>query len=123
MADRYETVLLVEDEELVRMSGADLLDDAGYRVVEAASADEALRVLEADPNAVHILVTDVHMPGSMDGLGLVQAVDRRWPHVRLVVTSGLARYSSRDIPDHGRFVPKPWRIGTMVEAFQAAARG
>jgi CheY-like chemotaxis protein len=122
MSDRRETVLLVGDEALLRMAAADLLDDAGFTVVEAASADETLRVLETDPDAVHVLVTDVHMPGSMDGLGLAAEVDRRWPHVRLIVTSGLARYSDQDIPDSVRFVPKSWHLAAMVGAIHAAGR-
>ncbi len=120
MSDARQTVLLVEEEDLVRASAADLLDDAGFRVVEAADADEALRVLEADADAIQILLTDVHMPGSMDGLGLTAQVDERWPHIGLVVTSGLARYSSRDIPDHGQFVPKPWKMDIMIGAIAAA---
>lgn len=122
MADRRETVLLVDDEALPRMAAADLLDDAGFRVVEASSADEALRLLQGDPEDFDILVTDVHMPGSMDGLALAAEVDRRWPRIVLVVTSGLARYSDRDIPDHGRFVPKPWTIASMVGAIEGAGR-
>lgn len=122
MADRRGTVLLVDDEALLRMTAVDLLDDAGFHVIEAASADEALRLLEGDPGAIDVLVTDVHMPGSMDGIGLAMEVDRRWPRIVLVVTSGLARYSDRDIPDHGRFVPKPWTVVSMVEAIEGAGR-
>jgi CheY-like chemotaxis protein len=91
-----ETVLLVEDEALVRMLGVDVLEEAGYRVIEAANADVALKVLEADPDAIAILVTDVHMPGSMDGEGLARIVDQRWPWIRVIITSGQARLS--DLP-------------------------
>lgn len=66
-------VLLVEDEPLVRMTAADELDDAGFRVLEAKNADEALVVLEAHSSEVQVLFTDVNMPGSMDGA---------WGHVR-----------------------------------------
>jgi CheY-like chemotaxis protein len=116
------TVLLVDDEDLLRTCAADLLAEAGYHVIEAASADEALGVLQADPDAVHILVTDVHMPGSMDGLGLATEVDRRWPQIALVVASGLAQYTDRDIPDHGRFVRKPWALPVMVQAIEGAGQ-
>lgn len=122
MEEARETVLLVDDEALVRMGAADMLEEAGFRVIEAASADEALRCLTADPGNIDVLVTDVHMPGALDGMDLAREVDRSWPHIRLVVTSGLARYSDRDIPDHGRFVPKPWILPRMVEAITGAGR-
>src|SRR3984893_8424442 len=62
-------VLIVEDEHLVRVTSADLLAEAGFEVLEAANADEALRILEATP-VVRVVFTDVEMPGSLDGLGL-----------------------------------------------------
>jgi two-component system, response regulator PdtaR len=117
-----ETVLLVEDEALVRMLGVDVLEEAGYRVIEAANADLALKVLEADPDAISILVTDVHMPGSMDGEGLARIVDQRWPWIRIIITSGQARLSSEDVPDHGRFVPKPWVVDAMMKAIRSAGQ-
>jgi CheY-like chemotaxis protein len=117
-----ETVLLVEDEALVRMLGVDVLEEAGYRVIEAANADVALKVLEADPDAISILVTDVHMPGSMDGEGLARIVDQRWPWIRIIITSGQARLSSEDVPDHGRFVPKPWVADAMMKAIRSAGQ-
>ena len=117
-----ETVLLVEDEALVRMLGVDVLEEAGYRVIEAANADVALKVLEADPDAISILVTDVHMPGSMDGEGLARIVDQRWPWIRIIITSGQARLSSEDVPDHGRFVPKPWVVDAMMKAIRSAGQ-
>ena len=117
MTDAREMVLLVDDETLVRMAAADLLEEAGCRVIEAACADEALQWLTADPGAIEVLVTDVHMPGSMDGLDLARVVvHRQWPWIRLIVVSGLRGYSDRDLPDHGRFVAKPWRIDRMVDA-------
>jgi CheY-like chemotaxis protein len=107
-------VLLVEDEPLVRMTAADELDDAGFRVLEARNADEALVVLEAHSDEVQVLFTDVNMPGSMDGMALAERVYQRWPHVLLLISSGYARPHPDEIPDHGRFVPKPYRGETLV---------
>jgi two-component system, response regulator PdtaR len=107
-------VLLVEDEPLVRMTAADELDDAGFRVLEAKNADEALVVLEAHSDEVQVLFTDVNMPGSMDGMALAERVYQRWPHVLLLISSGYARPHPDEIPDHGRFVPKPYRGETLV---------
>ena len=71
-------VLLVEDELLVRMTAADELEEAGFQVLEAANADVALTVLEARSDEVHVLFTDVHMPGSIDGMELAEQVHARW---------------------------------------------
>jgi two-component system, response regulator PdtaR len=107
-------VLVVEDEPLVRMTAADELEEAGFQVLEAINADEALKVLEARSNDVQVLFTDVDMPGSMDGIALAEEVYRRWPHVLLLISSGHARPHPDEIPDHGHFVPKPYIGPTLV---------
>ena len=107
-------VLVVEDEPLVRMTAADELEEAGFQVLEATNADEALKVLEARSDEVQVLFTDVHMPGSMDGMALAEQVSQRWPHVLLLISSGYARPHSDEIPDHGHFVPKPYIGATLV---------
>src|SRR3712207_5277267 len=84
-------VLLVDDEPLVRMTTADELEEAGFHVLEAANADVALVVLEARSKEVRLLLTDIDMPGSMNGLELAEAVHARWPHIALVVSSGYQR--------------------------------
>lgn len=78
-------VLLVEDEPLVRMTAADELDEAGFQVLEAKNADEALTLLEAHSDEVQVLFTDVDMLGSMDGMALAERVYQRWPHVLLLI--------------------------------------
>lgn len=107
-------VLFVEDEPLVRMLGTDVLEDAGFGVVEAGTGDEALERLEAHPE-VDVLFTDVRMPGSLDGVQLARIVHDRRPDVRLVVASAHARLRAEDLPDNGRFVPKPYRADEIVE--------
>ncbi|KAA2237876.1 response regulator [Salinarimonas soli] len=106
-------ILLVEDEPLVRMLGTDVLEDAGFLVVEAMDAQDALAQLEAHPE-VDILFTDVQMPGELDGVALARIVHDRRPDVRLVIASGRARLEPQDIPDNGRFVPKPYRPDELV---------
>ena len=107
-------VLLVEDEPLVRMTAADGLEEAGFQVLEAANADVALKVLEVRSNEVQVLFTDVDMPGSMDGMALAEQVHAKWPHILLLISSGYARPHPDEIPDHGHFVPKPYRAATVV---------
>jgi CheY-like chemotaxis protein len=107
-------VLVVEDEPLVRMTAIDELEEAGFVVLEAVNADVALTVLETRSEEVQVLFTDVHMPGSMDGMALAEQVHRRWPHIRLLISSGYARPHPDEIPDNGHFVPKPYRGATLV---------
>jgi CheY-like chemotaxis protein len=106
------TVLLVEDELFVRMIGADALSEAGYRVIEAGDADEALERLE-DGGDVQVLFTDIRMPGTMDGLALAGEVHRRWPTIRILLTSGDTRPTRAAIPDDGRFLAKPYRFEAL----------
>jgi CheY-like chemotaxis protein len=105
---RPVTVLVVEDEPLIRLDIADELSAAGFRVLDAADATEALELLEARAD-VSIVFTDVNMPGPIDGLELGREVKRRWPHVELIVTSGRERPARGALPPAARFLPKPYR--------------
>jgi two-component system, response regulator PdtaR len=110
MTDNKESkvpaILIVEDDFLLRVHSACLLGNAGFNVVEAENAEQALKRLEA--HKVDILFTDIHMPGNFDGLALARAVHNRWPHIKLLITSGQQRSRPEDIPDHGGFISKPF---------------
>ena len=106
-------VLIVEDDPLIRMFGVDLLEDAGFEVIDASSADEALAILERSPE-VRLVFTDIDMPGSMNGLELAELMHRRWPNVKLLVTSGHHMLSDSQIPDDGHFIPKPYSTLAVV---------
>lgn len=80
-------VLIVEDDLLIRMHAADLVQAAGFHPVEAANADDAVEILEARSD-VAVMFTDIQMPGSMDGLKLAAAVHDRWPPIKIIATSG-----------------------------------
>ncbi len=84
-------VLIVEDEPLIRMYAADLLEEDGFDVVEATTARAALAILEQRNGDVSALFTDVDMPGDMNGLELAGIVYSRWPHIAILVTSGVMR--------------------------------
>ena len=84
---RRPVVLIVEDEFLLRMDAADMIAAAGFEVIEAANADEAIEILEARPD-ITVVFTDIQMPGSMDGLKLARAVRGRWPPIKIIATSG-----------------------------------
>jgi two-component system, response regulator PdtaR len=101
-------VLIVEDEVLVRMDAASSIEDAGYVVYEAKDADEAIRQLELH-SEIRFVFTDVNMPGSMDGLKLAHYVRKRWPPVKLIITSGLVNLREEDMPTGAVFVQKPYQ--------------
>jgi two-component system, response regulator PdtaR len=115
------TVLVVEDESLIRMDIANCLQDAGFEVIEAPNADDAISILESR-NDIRLVFTDVDMPGSMDGLKLASFVRDRWPPIKLIVTSGHVPVSVADLPSGGRFFTKPYRgsqvAQTMMEMLQ-----
>ncbi len=103
--DEPRIVLVVEDEFQLRYNIVDFLDQAGFRTLEAANADEALVLLKN--NVVDTLYTDIDMPGSVDGLGLVAKVRSHWPSTRVIVTSGLVKLSHKDMEAGVTFVAKP----------------
>jgi two-component system, response regulator PdtaR len=107
-----QVVLIVEDEALIRMHAADMICDLGFEVIEAADADQAISLLESNPN-VSVVFTDIQMPGSMDGLRLVAAIRKRWPPVALLVTSGQLRPKDNELPENAHFLPKPYMMGEL----------
>ena len=113
-------ILVVEDEVLVRMLAVAIAEDGGFEALSAASADEAIEILESCSN-IRLVFTDVNMPGSMNGLGLAHAVRSRWPPVELLITSALGSITVKDLPDRGRFLPKPYDAATLSTAFQQMA--
>jgi len=120
LAVRRPVVLIVEDELLLRISAAEMVADAGFEVVEAGNADEAIAILEARPD-IHIVFTDIQMPGSMDGLKLAHFVRDGWPPVKLVATSGLVTISEGDLPEGGLFIGKPYTAARIAEILRSLA--
>jgi CheY-like chemotaxis protein len=100
-------VLIVEDEFLLRMEAVDMSASAGFEAIEAANADAAIEILETRRD-IAVVFTDIQMPGSMDGLKLARAVRGRWPPIKIVATSGHVHVAETDLPEGGRFVPKPY---------------
>ncbi len=106
-------VMVVEDEPLIRMNAADILEDEGFEVLEAATARAALAILEKRDGDIAALFTDVDMPGDMNGLELAGIVHHRWPHVALVITSGVVRVTGA-LPGDGVFIEKPYSAATTI---------
>jgi CheY-like chemotaxis protein len=117
------TVLIVEDEVFVRIVAADMLEESGFRVLEAGDAAEALEMIAAHEE-IAILFTDVNMPGEMDGIALAAEVVRLNPAIKVVVTSGRQWIVDAELPDHGRFLKKPYGRAelTAMVMEQAASR-
>jgi CheY-like chemotaxis protein len=110
-------VLIVEDESLIRINAVEMIEQAGFEAIAASDADEAIRILESR-NDIRAVFTDVHMPGSMDGIRLAGVVRNRWPPVALIVTSGQTKVPESDLPIGGRFLPKPYAPGQIETALR-----
>jgi two-component system, response regulator PdtaR len=109
------TVLVVEDEAILRDMIAEELEDAGFTVVIAMNADHAISILENRLD-IHLVFTDIDMPGSMNGLKLAAAVRDRWPPIHIIITTGKAR--PLDIPANALFIPKPYLGENVVAAMK-----
>ena len=101
-------ILIVEDDDVTRMDAAVMVREAGYRVLEAANADDAIAFLESNL-PIAVMFTDIEMPGSIDGQRLAHAVRDRWPPIHIVATSGHFDLPSFGVlPDGAWFLPKPY---------------
>ena len=111
-------VLVVEDEPLIRLLVTDILSEAGFEVLEAQDPAEALSVLKSDER-IDVLLTDVRMPGCIDGFELAEVAKRRRPELRVIVTSG---YIARcDVPSGTNFLHKPFSASDLVKRVRQVA--
>jgi CheY-like chemotaxis protein len=106
-------ILVVEDEALVRLAAVSMLEDAGFRMIEAVNGDQALELLTADSD-VQLLFTDVNMPGTINGLALARQVRARWPHIGIMVASAKQVPQLEELPAGSRFEQKPYSIDAVV---------
>jgi len=109
------SVLVVEDQPLIRMDILEQLQHLGFEVLEATNANEAVTMLTANHN-IQVMFTDVDMPGGMDGLMLAAAVRDRWPPIKIIVTSGHRKVTASDLPVGTRFIDKPYRGEAVASA-------
>jgi two-component system, response regulator PdtaR len=110
-------VLVVEDEALIRMEAVQIVMDAGFAVVEAGNADEAIKILESRRD-IRAVFTDINMAGSIDGLQLSHAVRGKWPPIHLIVTSGLMAPNQAQLPANSRFIGKPYTAEHITAALR-----
>ncbi len=115
-------ILVVEDELLIRMMLSDGLRDEGYHVIEACDADEALIVLRAA--APDLIISDVRMPGSIDGMGLLAVVRETLPTLPVIITSAHLEARLAVADGATQFLAKPYLVVSVIEAIEAElARG
>jgi CheY-like chemotaxis protein len=100
------SVLIVEDDVLLRLVTAEDLRAAGYGVIEASNADEAMTILDSGV-PIDLVLTDIRMPGSMDGLALAAFIRQRWPELKILVASG-ERPGQAALAAADAFLPKPY---------------
>ncbi len=112
-------VLVVEDDVLVRDLIVEILGDAGYAMSEAACGDEAFDLFCRQPDLaaeIAAVVTDIDMPGEIDGLGLAARLNKAWPRIGVVVTSGGSRAEARVLHQPAIFLAKPFRPDRLIAA-------
>ena len=107
-------VLVVEDSPLILMGALDLVASAGFEGIGATSADEAIAILEVRAD-IHLVFTDVEMPGSIDGVKLAHYIRNRWPPIRLIVASGRTILEENQLPTGSKFFSKPYDNDTIVK--------
>lgn len=112
MSESRALVIIVDDDVFERMGASYTFSDAGYRVLEAENADEALQLLETNAD-VRVLFTDVTMPGSMNGSDLAHRVAQWWPEVGVIITSGRPR--PKALPSGTKFHAKPYEPANVLQ--------
>jgi two-component system, response regulator PdtaR len=117
---KIPSILVVDDEALIRMDVVYIVEDAGYSAVEAANADEAIVMLEGCPGFTAVL-TDINMPGTMDGLQLSRMIRDRWPLIGIVVTSGRFVAKAAQMPAGVQFIAKPYTPTEIIAALHDCA--
>lgn len=113
-------VLVVEDEPLLRLFAAQVVEDAGYEPLEAANAAEAIAILESRPD-IRIVFTDIDMPGGLDGMKLAACIRDRWPPIKIIITSGKPLPPRTTMPAETVFFPKPYRQDRVIASLHQLA--
>lgn len=114
------TVIVVEDEPLNRLIAVDVLEEAGFEVVDFGRADEALTFVETNPKTVAALFTDINVPGDRDGIELAAEFVRRWPEIVVLVTSGrFGAHRPPELPSRALYMMKPWRGREVVTVLRS----
>lgn len=107
-------ILVVEDEPDERFLAATLLEETGFDVIEAETAEHALAILNDRADEVSVVFSDVRTPGPIGGFELARIIGVTWPRVRVLLTSGDAGDQPSDLRVSATFIPKPWRAADIL---------
>lgn len=118
--NKLPAVLVVEDEPLIRMDTVDTIEDAGFRTYEAGTAAAAIALMERHDD-IGILLTDIDMPGSMDGLELAAHVRQGWPTVAILIASGVVESERTGMPEGSLFFSKPYATSEITRTLHDIA--
>jgi DNA-binding NtrC family response regulator len=116
------TILIVESEAIIGLELAHWLAKLGSVALLAIDAEEAMAILEANPD-IRLLITDIRMRGSMDGVHLAHQVRSHWPMIKIVVVSGFINTQPSDLPKQSLFIPKPYKPQDVWAAMSRLAPG
>ena len=116
----HRSVLVVDDEPILRLFACEALEEAGYEVV--SSADEAIALLRGGTPFGAVL-TDIEMPGNLDGLELAWNIQAHWPEITVIVTSGRKLPGAEEIPRAVSFLPKPFSAERLVDTMRGSSSG
>ena len=117
--DLTPLALVADDDPIVRMNAVSIVEAAGFRVIEAAGADQAHEILAVHHNTIQLLLTDVQMPpGKLNGFDLARACADRWPAIRILVASGMIRPAAGEMPENAKFIEKPFSDDVILEYLQ-----
>ena len=111
------TILIVEDIVFIRMMAEDYFEGAGFRTLSARSAADAIALLETDPT-IRYLFADIHLPDGEDGQKLAEIARKRWPPVKIILTSADMPADQVRLPIRGLFVPKPYSLDQVRKTFE-----
>ncbi len=116
--DRRPYALVVDDDALLLMDAADILEDAGFRSLEAQNVNDAECLLEEYHGEIVLLFTDVQMNGERDGFALARLTAERWPDIGILVASGLANPDPGLMPANAVFLRKPFSADVVYDRLQ-----
>ena len=119
---RKPVILVVEDEPDERYLAAEMLEETGFEVIEAETAERALAILNDRGEEVNVVFSDVRTPGTIGGFELARIIGVTWPRVQVLLTSGEAGDQPSDLRVSATFIPKPWRAPEILAWLEEASR-
>jgi DNA-binding NtrC family response regulator len=119
---QHPKVLIVEDQGLLRMAAVGIMEDSGFEALEATNAEEALRILE-DHSSIAVVFTDIDLSAQKNGVWLAEQINRRWPAIDVIVTSGYPRPDNYNPDNVIAYHEKPYSEEEVVKQIQKAVFG